>query len=151
MKRNGIAGILAAVLLSAWSLPAGAEETYKLDPVLVTAEKRTENVQDVPVSVTAISEQQIKDSGIRSIQDVFEHTAPEMIADTAVDGIILTGGGALTYGMKNMLEQRLFTKINLVDDPENSVVRGLGRALSDFSMLKNHDYHFRSLEDLMVE
>ena len=70
MKRNGIAGILAAVLLSAWSLPAGAEETYKLDPVLVTAEKRTENVQDVPVSVTAISEQQIKDSGIRSIQDV---------------------------------------------------------------------------------
>lgn len=48
MKRNGIAGILAAVLLSAWSLPAGAEETYKLDPVLVTAEKRTENVQDVP-------------------------------------------------------------------------------------------------------
>ena len=88
---------------------------------------------------------------IRSIQDVFEHTAPEMIADTAVDGIILTGGGALTYGMKNMLEQRLFTKINLVDDPENSVVRGLGRALSDFSTLKNHDYHFRSLEDLMVE
>ena len=61
MKRNGIAGILATVLLSAWSLPAGAEETYKLDPVLVTAEKRTENVQDVPVSVTAISEQQIKD------------------------------------------------------------------------------------------
>ena len=56
MKRNGIAGILATVLLSAWSLPAGAEETYKLDPVLVTAEKRTENVQEVPVSVTAISE-----------------------------------------------------------------------------------------------
>lgn len=81
MKRNGIAGILAAVLLSAWSLPAGAEETYKLDPVLVTAEKRTENVQDVPVSVTAISEQQIKDSGIRSIQDVARQVPNLFIAN----------------------------------------------------------------------
>ena len=42
MKRNGIAGILAAVLLSAWSLPAGAEETYKLDPVLVAKWKQAQ-------------------------------------------------------------------------------------------------------------
>ena len=86
MKRNGIAGILAAVLLSAWSLPAGAEETYKLDPVLVTAEKRTENVQDVPVSVTAISEQQIKDSGIRSIQDVARQVPNLFIANWGFRG-----------------------------------------------------------------
>ena len=86
MKRNGIAGILAAVLLSAWSLPAGAEETYKLDPVLVTAEKRTENVQDVPVSVTAISGQQIKDSGIRSIQDVARQVPNLFIANWGFRG-----------------------------------------------------------------
>ena len=86
MKRNGIAGILATVLLSAWSLPAGAEETYKLDPVLVTAEKRTENVQEVPVSVTAISEQQIKDSGIRSIQDVARQVPNLFIANWGFRG-----------------------------------------------------------------
>ena len=91
------------------------------------------------------------DDIIRSVQDVFEHTAPEMLADTAEDGIVLTGGGALTYGMAEMLSIRLSTKINMAEDPENSVVNGLGKALEDFSMLKNHDYHFRSLEDLMVE
>ena len=91
------------------------------------------------------------DDIIRSVQDVFEHTAPEMLADTAEDGIVLTGGGALTYGMAEMLSIRLSTKINMAEDPENSVVNGLGKALEDFSMLKNRDYHFRSLEDLMVE
>ena len=52
----------------------------KLDPVLVTAEKHTENVQDVPVSVTAISER-IKDSGIRSIQDVARQVPNLFIAN----------------------------------------------------------------------
>ena len=59
--------------------------------------------------------------------------------------------GKLDYGMAEMLSIRLSTKINMAEDPENSVVNGLGKALEDFSMLKNHDYHFRSLEDLMVE
>ena len=114
--------------------------------------KNDEPVGDARGIVHAVRDEQDGRAGLAPIGgDVFEHTAPEMIADTAEDGIILTGGGALTYGMREMLEQRLSTKINLVDDPENSVVRGLGKALSDFSMLKNHDYHFRSLEDLMVE
>ena len=88
---------------------------------------------------------------IAAIQNVFEHTAPEMIADTSVDGIILTGGGALTYGMVELLEERLETKINLVDDPINCVVKGIGKALSNFKMLRNSDYQFRSLEDLKIE
>jgi iron complex outermembrane receptor protein len=36
----------------------------------VTAEKREENIQDVPVSITALSETQIEDSGITSIKDL---------------------------------------------------------------------------------
>ena len=58
-----LTGLLAPALLMTWVLPAGAEESFVLDPVLVTAEKRTENVQDVPVSVSAISEQQVEDAG----------------------------------------------------------------------------------------
>ena len=67
MKRNGIAGILAAVLLSAWALPPGAGGNYKLDPRLGTAEKRTEKVQGGPGSGTALFEQQNKGSGIPSV------------------------------------------------------------------------------------
>ena len=42
MKRNGIAGILAAVCCRRGRCPLGRRKPYKLDPVLVTAEKRTE-------------------------------------------------------------------------------------------------------------
>jgi outer membrane receptor protein involved in Fe transport len=134
MKRNGIAGILAAVLLSAWSLPAGAEETYKLDPVLVTAEKRTENVQDVPVSVTAISEQQIKDSGIRSIQDVARQVPNLFIANWGFRGnsyAFIRGIGAVNNDPAigfyvddvNYMDSRVFDT-NLFDIERIEVLRG---------------------------
>ena len=134
MKRNGIAGILAVVLLSAWSLPAGAEETYKLDPVLVTAEKRTENVQDVPVSVTAISEQQIKDSGIRSIQDVARQVPNLFIANWGFRGnsyAFIRGIGAVNNDPAigfyvddvNYMDSRVFDT-NLFDIERIEVLRG---------------------------
>lgn len=44
--------------------PLGRRKPINSIPCWSRPEKRTENVQDVPVSVTAISEQQIKDSGI---------------------------------------------------------------------------------------
>lgn len=43
---------------------------YELEIMTVTAEKREENIQDVPVSITALSETQIEDSGITSIKDL---------------------------------------------------------------------------------
>ncbi len=86
-----------------------------------------------------------------SIQRVFEQTAPEMVADTAKDGIILTGGGSLTYGMPELLSQRLGLQAKRVDDPLNCVIKGIGKALNNSQVLKNGDYRFRSLEDLTIE
>lgn len=88
---------------------------------------------------------------IRSIQRVFEQTAPEMVADTAKDGLILTGGGSLTYGMPELLEERLKLKVKPVADPLNCVINGIGKALNNSQVLKNGDYRFRSLEDLSIE
>ncbi len=86
-----------------------------------------------------------------SIQRVFEQTAPEMVADTAKDGIILTGGGSLTYGMPELLSQRLGLQAKRVEDPLNCVIKGIGKALNNSQVLKNGDYRFRSLEDLTIE
>jgi len=47
-----------------------APEEYELKPMIVTAEKREENIQDVPVGITALSKMQIEDSGITSIKDL---------------------------------------------------------------------------------
>lgn len=88
---------------------------------------------------------------IRSIQRVFEQTAPEMVADTSKDGLILIGGGSLIYGMPELLSARLELQVNRADDPLNCVVKGIGKALTNSKVLKNGDYRFRSLEDLTIE
>lgn len=50
--------------------PADSASVSTIDEVVVTARKREENLQDVPLAVTAISSAQILREGIRSVEDV---------------------------------------------------------------------------------
>lgn len=47
-----------------------APEEYELETITVTVQKREENIQDVPASVTALSEIQIEDAGIGSTNEI---------------------------------------------------------------------------------
>src|SRR5438477_11785245 len=46
----------------------------RLEEVVVTAQKREERLQDVPVAVTAYSEAALRDSGARNTADVLSMT-----------------------------------------------------------------------------
>ncbi|MEH6581442.1 MAG: TonB-dependent receptor [Halioglobus sp.] len=72
MKRNSIyAGILASLSLQT---PAVAQER-QLEEILVTAQKRTESLQDIPVAVTAISAKDLEIMGIQDISDLTRASA----------------------------------------------------------------------------
>jgi iron complex outermembrane receptor protein len=66
---------LAAMLLGWMVSPAMAEETksdvYRLEPVEVTAQKREENVQQVPMSVGVINDVKLEESGIDEVSDLY--------------------------------------------------------------------------------
>ena len=51
-----------------------AQEEYELETITVTAQKREENIQEVPASITALSEIQIEDAGIKDIEDLVFYT-----------------------------------------------------------------------------
>lgn len=53
-------------ILSLFSAPAFAE----LDEIIVTAQKRAENVQDIPISITAISGDQLAARGLNDFTDI---------------------------------------------------------------------------------
>ncbi|MEM6404829.1 MAG: TonB-dependent receptor plug domain-containing protein [Cyanobacteria bacterium P01_D01_bin.116] len=53
--------------------PAAQTEDVTIE-LIVTAEKSEENIQDVPISITAISEQQLEDAQVDSIQDIAKNT-----------------------------------------------------------------------------
>jgi len=71
---TAITGILALTIAGAGSLYAqepGAEEVQMdsgLEEVIVTARKREESVQDVPLNVAALTEQQIRERDLTSLE-----------------------------------------------------------------------------------
>lgn len=64
--------VLSALSLPVLGGPASAQEATSpdLQEVVVTATRRAERLQDVPISLTAVSQEQLDAQGIRSIDDL---------------------------------------------------------------------------------
>jgi iron complex outermembrane recepter protein len=80
----GISVALSVAAVGWGTIPvlANAEEAPgALEEVIVTAQKRTANLQDVPFSVSASSEAQIRDSGSENIVDLARNIAGFAVAD----------------------------------------------------------------------
>ncbi len=70
-KGSGLAGLLIVILLPAVSrsqTPAAAG--VGLEEIVVTAERRTQRLEDVPISVAAFSQEKLDSQGVRSIDDI---------------------------------------------------------------------------------
>jgi iron complex outermembrane receptor protein len=72
---------VAAVLASRSTTAADAGQQPILAEVVVTAQKRTASLQDVPFSVAAASQEQIRNSGAANIVDLARNVAGLTIAD----------------------------------------------------------------------
>ena len=63
------------------------------------------------------------------VLSVLEDTTPELVGDIAENGITLTGGGSLIWGMDMLLTERTGIRCTLADDPESCVAYGCGKSL----------------------
>ena len=68
---------------------------------------------------------------------MLEKTPPELAADISESGIIMTGGGALLYGLDKKIEERTGIKVKIADDPLSCVAKGTGESLSALSILES--------------
>ena len=64
-----------------------------------------------------------------SICSVIERTPPELIGDIIKDGIVMTGGGSLLFGLDKLIEDVTGIKTRVAKDPADCVVNGTGLAL----------------------
>ena len=60
---------------------------------------------------------------------ILERTPPELAADIIHSGIYLTGGSSRIKKIDQLFEDNLDLKANLVENPEESVIRGLGKIM----------------------
>jgi rod shape-determining protein MreB len=64
-----------------------------------------------------------------------EQTPPELGADIAERGMMLTGGGALLHDLDRLLAEETGLPVLVAEDPLTCVVRGCGIALETMSGL----------------
>ncbi|MBQ2603747.1 MAG: rod shape-determining protein [Acutalibacteraceae bacterium] len=65
----------------------------------------------------------------QQVQDVLEETPPELVGDIYKDGIILTGGGSLIYGLDQVIKEHVKLNVRIADKPGDCVINGCGYAL----------------------
>lgn len=79
--------LLTATAASAQAGSSTSDQGSELQEIVVTAQKRSENLQKVPIAVTAISPEQMATAGVRTTQDL----------SVAIPGLqLLNVGGAIT-------------------------------------------------------
>jgi iron complex outermembrane receptor protein len=75
------------LVAAAWARAAAGQA---LDAIVVTAERQTQDVQRVPVAITVVSAEQVRDAGVTRPQDLTA-LVPGLLVGT------LNGGSAMTY------------------------------------------------------
>ena len=64
---------------------------------------------------------------IDTIRVILERTPPELAADIADRGIVLTGGGSLLYGLEELIESKTGITTMTAEEPMTAVAIGTGK------------------------
>ena len=74
---------------------------------------------------------------VDGIKMTLEKTPPELAADIMINGITLSGGGALIKNLDRLIALETGIPVNIAQEPLDCVVRGAGKVLEDLDTLKS--------------
>ena len=108
----------------------------------------------LPRNVTINSDEMVEalsetaETILETIHMVLERTPPELVADISENGIVLSGGGSLLYGMDKLISDRTGITANVVDDALSCTAYGAGRMLSRLDSMKDGMRNFARTSQL---
>ncbi|HIG41386.1 MAG TPA: TonB-dependent receptor [Gammaproteobacteria bacterium] len=125
-KRFALTPLAAAVVAAMYPAAPMLAQESALEEIIVTAQKRTQNLQDVPISVQVLGNQQIEDLNLNGFEDYvaflpavsFIYDRPG-IAQVYMRGIASGGDGNHSASMPSVgiyLDEQPITTINHVLD-----------------------------------
>jgi iron complex outermembrane receptor protein len=92
----GLVTLPATIALAASAAPVTAADTDgTLDEIVVTAQRRAENIQSVPVAITLVDEKQLDRQGVTSVTDLSKASASLEFSPPARS----PGGGGIMRGI----------------------------------------------------
>jgi rod shape-determining protein MreB len=99
-------------------------------------------IEGIPKTVT-ITDEEMREALsdaistiVNAVRVALERTPPELSADIAEKGIVLTGGGALLKNLDIRFKEETGLPVFLAQDPLTSVVLGTGKMLADMRLLE---------------
>lgn len=123
---------------------------YPLERELTCEVRGLDTISGVPRKAIVTSEeirdalQEPVEAILACVKGVIERCDPELVADLADTGLVLTGGGALLSGLDKLMHEQLGIPVRIADDPLTTVARGTAICLE-------HLNHWRSSLDSDVE
>jgi rod shape-determining protein MreB len=126
-----------------YSIKIQAGSAYPFDEPRRMEIKGRDLMDGIPKTIT------ITDSDIRealhdpiyaivdAVKTALERTPPELAADIAERGIIMTGGGALLQGLDTLIGLETHLKVGIAEDPLSCVALGAGKVLDELDLLKS--------------
>ncbi len=72
---------------------------------------------------------------VEAVCSVIERTPPELIGDIIKNGIVMTGGGSLLYGLDRLIEYATGVKTRVAPKAVSCVANGTGKSLERLSFL----------------
>ncbi len=103
-------------------------------PETLTMDVKGRNLSTgLPKTVTVTSDEMLDalhDTAMQivdSVHSVLERTPPELAADIYERGIVMTGGGSLTAGFDELIEEKTGINTIIAEDPMTAVAIGTGR------------------------
>ncbi len=78
---------------------------------------------------------------VTAVKDVMEKTPPELAGDIFKNGVYLTGGGAMLYGLDRLMSSILGVTCSVAEDPISCVARGTSCAFKNLDKLLDGFQH----------
>jgi len=131
-KNNIFVGILTAE-----KIKNEIGSAYPLEKEMKMEVRGRDIITGFPITVEITSEEirealaETVTSMIDAVKRLFEKTAPELAADIAERGIILTGGGAQLKRLDKKIQEAVDLPVHVIPEPLTCVVKGSGQILDN--------------------
>ena len=74
---------------------------------------------------------------VETVHSVLERTPPELASDIGNKGILMTGGGALLYGIDKLITKKTGISVTIAENPIGAVAIGTGKSLDWVELLQS--------------
>ncbi len=108
--RIGRTALASGVLLVLASASVAAQDPTALGEIIVTAQKRAESLQDVPLAVSAVGGDKIAEAGIMKIEDLKNYVPTLFMTETAIGNNLSIRG--IFSGVNPGFEQSVGTYVD---------------------------------------